>query len=278
MTPKSIPANPRRWLWVLPFAVLASACDSAPTPYHRESAVQIATPRKQVWAVAPVINLSGQRAVDGINQADLMYRQLQEIKGLIVVPVDRVVTVYAALGIQRVESADQAALICEQLGADALVVGTITQWEPYPPPKIGASLQVFAKPQSFTRAADVDPRVLVRQMAPSSNATLPDGAQSGFYQASGMFDASAGSVRESVYAYAVGRTDPKGPWGSEQILADSDKYAGFVYRRLTEDILNQMFQPVLTPEQQRAATQPAAKTKNLEGGPAGPQPFPSNRR
>lgn len=269
--------SPRRTLWAIAFALLATSCGSSNGPYGRENTVSIATVRPQVWAVAPVINMSGQRSVDPLLQADNFYRQLQEIKGLTVIPVDRVVSVYAALGLIRVESVDQAALVCEQLGADALVVPTVTQWEPYNPPKMGASVQVFQR-GSYVRPRDVDPRELVRQMAPAPNAQKPDSGQSGYFQSAGMFDAANGSVRESALQYAAGRADPVGPYGSHEIFVDSDKYAAFAYRRLTEAVLDQMYRQVLTPEQQRAATRPSQKAKILEGGPAGPQPFPSNRR
>ena len=63
--------------------------------WHRASA--FLPGKRQVWAIAPVINLSGQKAVDPILQADLVYQQMQQVHGLTLVPVNRVVEVMAGL-------------------------------------------------------------------------------------------------------------------------------------------------------------------------------------
>ena len=69
--------------------------------------------------------------------------------GLTVVPVNRVAEVYASLRIEKVQSAEQAAIVCDLLGCDALVVPTMTAYDPYNPPKMGASLQVFRRPGEY---------------------------------------------------------------------------------------------------------------------------------
>src|ERR1043165_1964861 len=94
---------------------------------------------RQSWAVAPVINLSGQSGVDPILQADILFNQLQQVAGVNGLPVNRVVQVYSTLHIDQVQSEEQAALVCDLLGCDALLVGTISLYDPYDPPKLGAS-------------------------------------------------------------------------------------------------------------------------------------------
>ena len=97
-----------------------------PKPYGFERRLSLATRKQQVWAVAPAVNLSGQEEVDPILQADALYGQLQQVQGLTVIPVNRVVEVYTALRIEKVQSAEQAAIVCQYLGCDALIVPTIT--------------------------------------------------------------------------------------------------------------------------------------------------------
>lgn len=260
---------------------LATGCNR-PVAYGRENTIRLAVspgsgPR--IWAMAPTTNVSGQPGVDPLLQSDLCYQQLQAIEGLTVVPVDRVAAVYASLGIERVQSPEQAALVCDLLNADALLVPTVTAFEPYTPPKMGASLTLFIKPGAYARPNDTDPRALVRQAAPEPGAGIPptgqpggSGVAQGVVQSVGMFDAANGTVRESLRRYAYGRQDPVGPYGEKELLVSSDKYSTFVWRRLTEQLLDQLYVRQGTPSGAEG------KTGILEGGPAGPQPFPSNRR
>ena len=66
------------------------------------------------------------------------------------------VEVYVGLGIEQVQSPEQAALVCDLLGCDALLVPTITAFDPYDPPKLGASLHLFRKPGTYARPANVE--------------------------------------------------------------------------------------------------------------------------
>ena len=88
-------------------------CQETPKPYGTESRLRLVAPVRQVWAIAPAVNLSGQRDVDPLLQADCVYQQLQQIDGLTIVPVNRVVEVYAGLKIDGVKSPEQAAQVCE---------------------------------------------------------------------------------------------------------------------------------------------------------------------
>jgi hypothetical protein len=211
-----------------------------PVTYGREQELGLNQERGEVWAVAPALNLSGQRDVDPLLQADIVYGQLQRVRGLTVIPVNRVAEVYNSLRIERVQSAEQAAIVCDLLGCDALVVPTVTAYDPYNPPKMGASLQVFNRPGSFSRqaAAAVDVRELSRAAAPPPDESLPRQPDT-FIQAVGMFDAANGTTRDAVLSYAAGRNDPVGPMGPKEYIASMERYCGFVYYELIADVLRQ---------------------------------------
>ena len=55
----------------------------------------------------------------------VVYQQMQQVRGLTMVPVNRVAEVFAGLKIEKVQSPEQAALVCDLLGCDALVVATV---------------------------------------------------------------------------------------------------------------------------------------------------------
>ena len=218
---------------------IGGACAEKPPEYGQEFVRSLPPKRREVWAVAPAINLSGQQEVDPLLQADLLYQQVQQVRGLTVIPVNRVAEVYAGLGIEQVQSAEQAALVCDLLGCDALLVPTVTAFDPYDPPKLGASLHLFAKPGGYARPADVDPRELARRAAPPLDESIPGSRDAEFLQAVGMFDAANGTTRHALLAYASGRNDPLGPMGPREYLASMDRYCGFVYAELTADLLRE---------------------------------------
>ncbi|HWE03362.1 MAG TPA: hypothetical protein VG326_13215 [Tepidisphaeraceae bacterium] len=223
----------------LTLALLSTGCE--PTP-HYGSELQLFLPgaKRQVWAVAPAVNLSGQKGVDPLLQADLLYQQLQQVHGLTVVPVDRVVQVMAGLKMEKVQSSEQAAIVCDLLGCDALALATVTAFDPYDPPKFGGSVQVFAKPATFVRRKNINVHELSRAAAPSEDDSLPAPKETTFLQAVAMLDAANGTVRDAVLDYARGRADPAGPLGAKEYLVSMDRYCGFAYYRLVDDLLKQL--------------------------------------
>lgn len=228
------------WAWVLLVVGLTLVgCAPKEPPYGVEKRLALPGKQRQVWAVAPAVNLSGERQVDPILQADLLYAQLQTVHGLTVIPVNRVAEVYLSLRIEQVQSPEQAALVCDLLGCDALVLPTVTAYDPYQPPKFGASLQLLVKPGSFARPSGVDPRELARRASPAPDEPPPQGGET-MLQAVGMFDAANGSVRDQVLAYAHGRHEPLGPMGTKEYFANIDRYCGFVYHTLISDLLARM--------------------------------------
>jgi len=224
---------------LLGWAILGGGCETPPPRYGTETQMFLPGGKQQVWAIAPAVNISGQKSVDPILQADVVYQQMQQVHGLTVLPVNRVVEVYAGLKIEKLESPGQAALVCDLLGCDALVVPTVTVYDPYDPPKMGASLQVFAKPAGFVRPEAIDVRELARMAAPRQEQSLPP-PDAQFLQAVGMFDSANGSVRDAVMDYARGRHDPLGPMGPKEYFQSMERYCGFVYNALTNDLLKQL--------------------------------------
>ena len=221
--------------FALLLVALFAGCAETPK-YGTEMVIVLPGDRRQVWAVGPALNLSGQREVDPLLQSDLLYHKLQEVRGLTVIPVDRVVQVYAALKIESVQSPTQAAIVCQALGADALIVPTVTAYDPYEPPKWGGSLQMFRAVRTGG-PQNVDVKELVRLSAPNVNDSPPPPSDLGFAQSVGMFDAANGTVREALMGYAKGRNDPQSPMGAREYLMSMDRYVGFAYHTLIGDLL-----------------------------------------
>jgi hypothetical protein len=216
---------------------LGGCGDPPPKPYGEEHALEMPGLQTDVWAVAPAINLSGHSEVDPILQADLLYQQLQSVHGLTVVPVDRVVQVYQGLNIERISSLEQAALVCDILQVDAIIVPTVTAYDPYTPPKMAASLALFRKPTDYVRPVATD------ALSPSGR---PKGGKADLKQAVGMYDAADGSTRKSLQIFAEGRTDPNGPMAEREYFLSMDRYSGYVYHQLIADLLGVPPEPIDT--------------------------------
>lgn len=222
----------RYTLFVILFLSVLTGCGEK--DYGREQMLFLPGKVKATWAVAPAINLSGQGDVDPLLQADLVYAQLQQVNGITAIPVNRVVEVFVSLRIDRIQTPEQAALVCDLLGADAILIPTVTMYDPYNPPKFGAALQLMSRPGSFVRNQNVDARQLSRSPSPTDPPTVVDADS---IQAVGVFDASNGTTRQLVMEYAEGRHHPAGPMGTAEYFQSMDRYCSFVYFTLIDDVL-----------------------------------------
>jgi hypothetical protein len=188
----------------------------------------------QLWAVAPFANESGVSTVNAYRVADLFTQQVQQVDGINTVPVNRVLLAMRHAGITSVASPADAMRLIQLLDADALVVGTVTVWEPYPPPTMGMAVLLFAR--GTDRSGQVDPRELVR--APSGDAAPGElGPPHAVAQAAGVFDSRNHQTLAWIQAYASGRTEPEEPFGPEVYLMDMELYTQFVSYRLIHDLL-----------------------------------------
>ena len=228
--------------------------------YGEEQQLSINNGTHPVWAVAPAINLSGETGVDPILQADLVFHQLGAVNNVNLIPVNQVIAVYAALHITKVESEEQAQIVCEQLGCDGLIIPTITVYDPYNPPKFGASLQLLRR-NAVDHPNNIDPRELTRAATPMAIDPLP--SHPNFIQTVGMYDAANGSVRDALMRYARGRYDPTGPMGANEYLLSMDRYCGFVYYTLVQQMIGRVTgQPV----ESAPVAQTAQNSLTAQGG------------
>ena len=236
-----------RWLAAICCSVLAAspwlgACEKQ-IDYGTEFTHALPSETQQVWAVAPALNLSGQPGVDPLLQADILFAELQTVRGLRAIPVNRVAQVYAALGINQIESAETASRVCDMLGCDALIVPTVTLYDPYDPPKMGAAIQVFVRNGVSLTPGEVFDANLVQNWQrsgrdPGVMAMQEETSGGAFLQEAAMFDASHGTTRRSALYYADGRSDPHGAAASDEIFISMDRYSGFVYHELLGDVMH----------------------------------------
>jgi hypothetical protein len=108
-------------------------------------------------AVAPFFNLSAERTVDGRRFAEAYFVELQKTPGFQVLPVG--VTEQALHDHQlELNSPDDALRLAKILNVDAVVVGAVTDYSPYYPPRIGLQVSWYSpKPWTFWPGVPTDP-------------------------------------------------------------------------------------------------------------------------
>ena len=190
----------------------------------------------RLWAVVPFTNESGVSTVDSFRVADAFTQQLEQVRGIDTVAVNRVVNAMRATKIVSVGTPNEAFVLMESLQVDAIVVGTITAFDPYPPPTLGMAIQVFTRDARRGGHA-LDTQTLTR--APTDDTVMMDAT--GFRataQAAGIFDARNHTTLGLLRKYATGRTEPDSPFGNEVYLMDIELYTQFVSYWLIHDLLN----------------------------------------
>lgn len=202
-------------------------------------------PTRHVWAVVPLQNESGSTAADGVALADHLVRQLENAYNLDVLSVNRSLKAMQATGLSQITSPDQAMRLMETLSVDGLVVGTVTLYDPYDPPKLGMAIELYANPRveqadtarnwdpSGTSAPGSGPSLAgLQRLSWTSTDSRPGPASSGMRQpvsiVSAVFDASDPDVRMGLerFAHDRGMSVDDESWRLYQI--NMDLYSEFV--------------------------------------------------
>jgi len=237
---------------------------------HRPTTLVSPYPADKLWAVAPLENESGVSLADGLVMADRIAQQLQQVPGIRVMSVNRVIEALEASRLGRITSIHEAEQLMRTLGADGLLVGTITAWDPYDPPKIGLAVDLYRR--QAASPGPVDTRRLTRA---ATSDELPGLIihESPIAQSAGYFDAANGDVRQNLTAYAYGRAPSDSPAGWRRYLLSIDLYGEFVAHEVVRDIFSTERRR-LTNEaiaEQSARQQTASGTTPTDGEPALPE-------
>ena len=124
-----------------------SGCSMLPEIAHQPT-LHNPFPQLSKVAVAPFFNLSDEPTVDGRQYALAYFNELQLVPGFEVLPVG---VVERAMLDHKVAlaSPDDARHLAQLLGVDALVIGAVTDYSPYYPPRCGLQVEWYAANPCF---------------------------------------------------------------------------------------------------------------------------------
>jgi len=126
----------------LVLVTFSSGCTILPKRLHQPKLYN-PFPQLHKIAVVPFFNQSNFPSINGAKVAMNYRHQLQQVRGFEVVPVG-VVDQFLKENPIPINSVPNFQLLAKQLGVDAVVVGSITDFDPYYPPKMGLAVRWYA--------------------------------------------------------------------------------------------------------------------------------------
>lgn len=193
------------------------------------------TAGRPLWAVVPLANESGTTVADVLMVTDALVARTAEIPGITVLPLNRTLAAMRAIRMPVVSSPADARRLADTLGAEGVIVGSITAYDPYDPPKLGLTLGLYTRDRSRNA---IDPRRLQ-----ATGADVPVAGAFGDEPAalvSEHLDAQNHEVLMNLKRYAEGRHDPSSAMGWRRYTASMELFTEFaaywsVYRLLEEE-------------------------------------------
>jgi hypothetical protein len=179
-----------------------------------------------LWAVAPLANESGVSFVDANMVADQIVAKIDEVRGIACLPMNRTLAAMRARGMRMINSPQEARTLAETLGVDGLIVGTITAYDPYNPPKLGMKLALFARTAGVD-APTLDPLRLQISYTEYDRRIATQYLSKPVATISQHLDASNHEVQMELQRYATGRHDPDSALGWKAVMQSMDLYTQF---------------------------------------------------
>lgn len=191
----------------------------------------------RLFAVVPLRNESGTSSADVLRIADALAAAITEVDGLRALPTNRVLDAMRALEIGVIDDPSQARALAEALGVDALVLGSLTAYDPYDPPVLGLSLAIYER-TGVSGTSGLDPRVLSRQATEYAYFPRSSRADAPASSVALHLDGRNHAVLERVRSYARGRHDEESALGWRRYLASMDLYERFAAHAAIEALLD----------------------------------------
>lgn len=186
-------------------------------------------------AIAVFVNQSGSDTLDMVEVTRRFYIELQRIEGLEVMPVQRVVQEMYSQGIDVVDTPEKAVALASELGVDGMIVGAITEYDPYNPPRVGVIIQLYASRSRLETGQDtssqtrdtsgMNPGEIVRKGQPFE--MVGDESVKPVQMVVRIFDADKLEVIKRLKSYARSRAGAEKPLSWERYKT-SREYLGFV--------------------------------------------------
>lgn len=239
------------WIGVLSLLSLSSGC-------VRHELTLADVDHRMAIAVAPALNHSGSQDFDPLRLADLMASELAQRPGVRVIPLNRVLAQLAAENKERIESPAHALQVMKRVGADGIVVFAVTEYDPYLPPVIGLTAQLYGigpeQAGGFDPTRGFDPVAASRQASPFEGGAYRELPRAEYHR---VFNSSDEAVQREIRRFALRRNAEDGPYGWRKFVASQENFWRFCCAVTTRELIRQeVTQVVALRERQNEVEQP----------------------
>ena len=164
-----------------------------------------------------------------------MAGELSYAEHISVIPVSRVLGVLASQGVDRVESPAHASEIATLVGADAILVFAVTEYDPYDPPRVGISAQVFGAAPKRDTGDPGEPAIGVGARE-TSNRPLTETQR--------RFDAAHADVADEIRSFARQRGADESPYGWRKYVVSQQHFIQYCCSSTVGALLNRRIEVV----------------------------------
>ena len=196
-------------------------------------------PYPALIAVAPFSNESGVPIPPSeiLRVGDGVVANVNGVRGWNAVPLNRTIQKMRQLGIAGIPDLQTAQSLVRAMDVDAIILGTITKWDPYDPPRMGANAILLAADGLVERT--LDPRMLAHTTGESTREA--QGPPRQVAQVVGVYDAAQHATLLKLRNYASGRYDLAGGFDPPEryYLMVFQRYVEFATWCLVEGLLEQ---------------------------------------
>lgn len=207
-----------------------------------------------LWAVVPLVNESGVSIVDTMAISDTLINKIDEVRGIACLPLNRTLAAMRARNLPAIRSPVEARAVANLLGADGIIVGSVSAYDPYNPPKIGLKLALFSR-ESDGGVMSPDPMRLQMAYTDQTRTQRSRFEDKPVATLSEYLDAANHEVQMEAQRYAAGRHRPDSAFGWRRVLVSMDLYTEFsahlAVSRLLEQERLRLAQPVTNAEPTR---------------------------
>lgn len=216
-----------------------------------------------LWAVAPLRNESGASIADENLLTDRVIGAVEEAQGVRCLPLSRTLAAMDALKMQSVRTPGEARALAQAMGAEAIIVGSITSYDPYTP-TLGLSLGLFPRSGAPGATTGLNPKDLARATTegPASNPAFPLDRPVALIAE--RWDAKNHQVLADVKAFAEGRMKQPSAFGWRRYLASMDLFSEFASYRAVDSLFQQEWTRTARAQMPTMPQRPAASQASAE--------------
>jgi hypothetical protein len=211
----TMPLRRHARFFVVPLLFALTGCELKKPPPTLEYTLHSPYATVRTFAIGPTANLSPSRDFDGLSVSDAIFEQCQSVDRLNVIPVNKTLAAMQILQMRSINSPEAAERLANFLNADAVIVPAVTAYDPYTPPTVGMTLQLYA----------------------GTNMPNPTHDQP-VTQVAAIFNANNQTTLRELSNFVKGRTDYDSALQEKRYLADADSYMKFVANAMVRRLLD----------------------------------------